>query len=201
MLLFGCNSAEEAAQISVNSALESVIESQTSQEVDLADVGSFDKNSVKASFIVGGQEKITGKTNMVGTMLGSNDANGKILSFQLQDEEGTMLMIAVSQFPDNFSLPFSVSMYKQNEAPEDSPSATVTFLKISENGMFSYLSFDGTLTIKELNDKKVSLILTGKTGDAADLENPQNWKDMKAEIVITSPIIQTMGFDKNEILK
>ena len=136
-----CNSAKDAAQNSVNSALESAIESQTGQEIDLADIGSFEDNAVKASFLIDGTEKITGKSKMVGTIMGSNeDGNGKTLSFQFQDEEGTMIMINFSKVPDNFSLPFEAKIYKQNEAPKDAPSAIVTFIKASENEMFSYNS-------------------------------------------------------------
>lgn len=201
VLLFSCNPAEEAAQNSANGALESLIESQTGQEVDFADVGNYENNAVKGSFLIDGQEKITDKTKMVGTVTGSKDTNGKVLSFQFQNEEGTMIMIVISPLPDDFSLPFTAKMYKQNEAPEGVPAAIVTFMKVSENGMFSYLSFDGTLTIQELNQKKASLTINGKGGDGANLEAPEKWNDMKASFSITSPIIQTMGFDKSEIIR
>lgn len=201
-LLLGCGFAKDAAQNTVNSALESAVESQTGQEIDLADVGSFENNAVKASFLIDGVEKITGKTNLLGTIIGTKEGNeGKSLGFQFQDEEGTMVMVAISKFPDSYSLPFSTKMYKQNEAPGGVPAATVTFIKVSENGMFSYLSFGGTVTINELNEKKASLTINGKVGDAANLESPEKWNDLKANFTITSPIIQTIGFDKNELLK
>jgi hypothetical protein len=202
VLLFGCNSAQDAAHNTVNSALESAIESQTGQEIDLADIGSFEDNAVKGSFKIDGVEKITGKTKMVGTIIGTKEStDGKMLGFQFQDQEGTMIMITISKFPNNFSLPFTTKMYKQNEAPENTHSAIVTFIKASESSMFAYLSFDGNITINELNERKASLVINGKGGDAANLETPEKWNDMKADFTITSPIIQTMGFDKNEILK
>lgn len=199
-LLLACGS-RDAAQNSVNSALESAIESQTGQKVDFADVGSFENNATKASFVVAGEEKITGKTKLTGTVTGGKDNNGKMVSFQFVDEEGTMIMVVISKIPENFSLPFTTKMYKQNEAPDNTHSGMVTFIKASENSMYSYLSFDGTITVTDLNEEKVAFKITGRTGDAMDLEKPENWKEMKADFTITSPIIQTIGFDKKEILR
>jgi hypothetical protein len=200
-IISACNSVQDAAQNTMTSAVESAIESQTGQKMDLADAGSFEDNAVKASFLIDGTEKITSKSKMVGTIIGSNEkGNGKLISFQFQDEEGTMIMVNVSKIPNNFNLPFPTKMYKQNEAPIDSHSAMVTYIKASESGMYSYLSFGGTLTINELNNK-ASISINGKAEDAMDLEKPENWKHMKASFVITSPIIQTIGFDKNEIIK
>jgi hypothetical protein len=200
-IISACNSVQDAAQNTMTSAVESAIESQTGQKMDLADAGSFEDNAVKASFQIDGTEKITSKSKMVGTIMGSNEeGNGKLISFQFQDEEGTMIMVNVSKIPNNFNLPFNTKMYKQNEAPSDSHSAMVTYIKASESGMYSYLSFGGTLTINELNNK-ASISINGKAEDAMDLEKPENWKHMKASFVITSPIIQTIGFDKNEIIK
>ena len=201
LLLFGCGMGEKATQKGVTSAMESLIKSQTGQEIDFADADSYENSKVTASFVINGEEKIVGKTPLVGTVLGTKDASKKMLSFQFNDEEGTMITVIISPLPENFSLPLTAKMYKQNEAPRDVPAATVMFIKASENSMFSLMGFDGTVTVTDLNEKKVAFTVTGKTGDVSDLEKPENWKNMKADFVITSPIIQTMGISKSEILK
>ncbi len=200
--LTACQSAKDQAQESINSALEEVVESQTGQEVDLAKVGSFQDQKVEASFRFDSKEMILSNETFTGTIMAQKSSGELNLSFQLVDEKGTSLMGVFSNFDTDFTLPLQARFAVSNAKTEGVPAASLVFMKISEVGMeASPMPYEGTMTILKLNENIAQFEIDAKGGLPQDTEKPETWKSIKGKVTITSPVIQCLGLNREEIIK
>lgn len=199
VLIFACGAAEDAASDGVNSTLESIVKSQTGQEIDLGDAENYRETKAKISFQIAGKEQFQNET-ITGVIMGQKDQNGKLVTLQYTTEGGTSVTVYMPHFPEKLSLPFTTNIYLQNQEPKDQPSASIIYMKLSEGGLEAYMGFSGELSIHEFNEDKVTLEVKGKIGPLAEMANEATWKEMNMELDIQKPIIQTIGMEKEEIL-
>ena len=197
-----CQSAKDAAQEGLNSALEEVIESQTGQEVDLAEANSFLEQKVAASLFFEGKEQIPNKEDFTGSIVAQKSAEDLNISFQIVNESGTSLMGVISNFDTDFSLPLEAKFAVSNAKTEGVPSASMVFMKISETGLQATpMPFEGTMRVLKLNEDIAEFEIDAKGGLPQDTEKPNAWKSMKGKVSITSPAIQCLGLKKEDIIK
>ncbi|MCP9770773.1 hypothetical protein EGI22_22950 [Lacihabitans sp. LS3-19] len=197
-----CQSAKDAAQEGINSALEEAIESQTGQEVDLAKVDSYLDQKVEVSLEFDGKEQIEDKQAFRGSIIAQKSAEDLNVSFQIVNESGTSVMGVISNFNTNFSLPLEAKFAVSNAKTEGVPSASLVFMKISETGMQATpMPFEGTMRILKLNEDIAEFEIDAKGGLPQDTENSNAWKSIKGKVSITSPPIQCLGLKKEEIIK
>ena len=67
--------------------------------------------------------------------------------------------------------------------------------------MESFLSFDGELKITKMTNDEVAFSIDGKTGSLSNLENASKWIDLKAQFLIKSHLVMTVGMQKEDILQ
>lgn len=200
--LMSCQSAKYSATEGVNSALENVIESQTGQEVDLAKVDSFQDQKVEASLFFDGKEQIPNNEDFTGSIVAQKSAEDFNISFQIVNESGTSLMVVISNFDTDFSLPLEAKFAVSNTKTEGVPSVTMVFMKISETGIQATpMPFEGTLRILKLNEDIAEFEIDAKGGLPQDTEKPNSWISIQGKVKITSPPIQSIGLKKEEIIK
>lgn len=200
-IIMACKSPTEQIQDAVTSTIESVAETQSGQSIDLPDGDSYEKNSTSGSLTIAGKEYMNSSMKFVANIAGQRDENGKTVSIQLINETGTTLMVVISNYPDKINVPFNCKLYKEGEEPSDKTSAKVVFMNLTENSMVSYLSFGGELKITKMTNDEVEFSLDGKTGSPSDLENDGKWIDMKGKFLIKSPMVMTVGMQKEDILQ
>ena len=202
LLLSACQSAQDAAQDGMNSALEKVIENQTGQEVDLANAGSFENQKVEASLSFAGQEQITDKLAFTGSIVAQKSEDDFNLSFQIVNESGTSLMGVFSNFDTDFSLPLEAKFAVSNNKTPGIPSASLIMMKISESGMEAApMPYKGTMRIIRLSEDLAEFEIDAEGGFPQDAENTSKWKSIKGKVSISSPAIQCLGLKKEDIIK
>lgn len=200
--LISCQTAQDAAQEGMNSALEKVIENQTGQEVDLANAGSFENQKVEANLSFDGQEQITDKQAFTGSIVAQKSENDFNLSFQIVNESGTSLMGVFSNFDTDFSLPLEAKFAVSNAKTQGIPSASMIMMKISESGMEAApMPYKGTMRIIRLSEDLAEFEIDAEGGFPQDAGNTSNWKSIRGKVSISSPAIQCLGLKKEEIIK
>lgn len=197
-----CQYAKDKAQEGVNSALESAVEKQTGQEIDLADVNSYQDQKVEASFIYDGKKLLSMKENFSGSIVITKASEDLNLSFQLVNESGTSLMGVFSNFKEDYKMPLVGKFSISNANTPGFATATLVLMKLSESGMEEVpMPFEGSMTMTSLNEKVAEFEIDGKGGTAQNTNNSSTWKTITGKIKITNPAIQSMGIKKEQIIK
>lgn len=200
--LSACQSAQDRASESVNSALEGVIKNQTGQDVDLVDVDSFEDQKVDASFIYDGKEQLNNLEDFSGSIIISKSSDDLNISFQLVNQSGTSLMGVFSNFKEGFNLPLVAKFSPSNAPSLGFATATLVLMKLSETGMQEVpIPFEGTMTMLNLSDKVAEFLINAKGGPSQNTEHSDTWKPISGKVIITNPAIQSMGIKKDEIIK
>lgn len=202
LYLTSCQFAKEKAQEGVTSTLESVIESQTGHEIDLAEIDSYQNQKVEANFEYDGKEQLTENVNFSGSILISKSPEELNISFQLVDESGISLMGVFSNFTEDFKLPLVGKFSPSNTPTEGFATATLILMKVSETGMEEVpMPFEGSMTMLSINEKEAEFEVNARGGTSQNTNDPSLWKNIKCKVKISNPVYQSMGIKKEQILK
>lgn len=189
-------------QNSVKEAMEEAIESKTGSHVDLADSEDFDTNAGFVTYKSAAKTYLNGEEKMTAAVIFQKENDGLAISFQLTGNEGKSFITIINHIPDNFSLPLEGKFAVSNAYDGENPVATVMSMELNESGMLaSEVPYEGIMRITKLTKDIIEFEIDGKGGDATDADSPSNWKSITGSGKITSPIIQSFGIDKNDVLK
>tara|TARA_R110002020_G_scaffold107849_4_gene250287 strand:+ start:483 stop:1121 length:639 start_codon:yes stop_codon:yes gene_type:complete len=204
MILFlgSCNKAKEGLQDAIASNMERAIAAQTGAEVDLGDAASYTSNKGIVSFDADGKSYLSKDQEFQAVAIIQKDQDGLAISFQLAGNEGQSLIAIANHIPTNFSLPLTAIFTKSNAYNGENPVATLMYLAPSENSLTSSpMPFEGSMTITKLDEKEMEFQVNARGGSPMDVESPSAWMPIFVEAKLISPIIQSIGVDKNEVLK
>lgn len=202
LLLSSCNKAKEGLQDVIASKMESALEAQTGTQVDLGDASSYTNNKGAVSFEADGKTYLTKDQSLQAVAIIQEDQDGLAISFQLAGSGGQSLIASVNHVPKDFSLPLTAIFTKSNAYDGENSVATLIYMEASENIMStSSMPFEGHLTITKLSEREMAFQVDAKGGSPTDVEIPSAWKPILVSGELSSPIIQSIGVDKNEVLK
>ncbi|SOE21049.1 hypothetical protein SAMN06298216_1520 [Spirosomataceae bacterium TFI 002] len=197
-----CQFVKNKTQEGVNSTLESVIESQTGQDIDLAELDSYQDQKVEANFEYDGKELLNENVNFSGSILISKSPEELNISFQLVDESGISLMGVFSNFTEDFKLPLVGKFSPSNTPTEGFATATLILTKVSETGMEELpMPFEGSMTMLSINEKEAEFEVNARGGTSQNTNDPTLWKNIKCKVKISNPIYQSIGIKKEQIFK
>ncbi len=196
-----CNGAQNTAQDAITRTLEKTIIERSGTKVDLGAVDQYANTSAIVSFSTADKVYLKANEKLKGTALFQKENDIVSISFQISDENGKALIATINHIPKTFTLPIIGKFMLSNSYDGINPVATFMYMQANETMITSPTPFEGTLTILKLNEKEVVFEMEAKGGEPIDAENPSAWKGMSAKGVITSPIIQTFGIDKKDILR
>ena len=202
IILSSCNPIKDSMQDAVTGNLEKVIESQTGAKVDLGDADAYSENLGSVEFIADERQYLKKREKLQAVALFQKDEKGLNISFQLTGEEGKSLVVIVSHIPENFTLPIKARFAVSNNFDGENPVATLLFMHADENGMLSTpIPYEGVLTINRLSEMEMTFEVQAQGGYATETDSPASWKPVIVSGVLKSPIIQTFGIDKQNVLR
>src|SRR5690606_33313111 len=200
--IISCNRGKNTLQDAMKESMEEAIENKTGSHVDLADSEDFDTNAGFVAYKSAAKTYLNGEEKMTAAVLFQKENDGLAISFQLTGNEGQSFITILNHIPDNFSLPLEGRFAVSNAYDGENPVATAVFMEVNENGlMASEVPYEGIMRITKLTKDSMEFEIDGRGGDATDANSPSNWKSITGNGKITSPIIQSFGIDKNDVLK
>lgn len=202
LLLASCGRAKDGMQDMITATMEKAIEKNIGSTVDLGNAEVFRENASSISFSVGERTYLekSQKLNALAVFMMEND--GLAISFQMANEQGASLVAMVTHIPENFSLPIIGEFNMSNSYDGENPIATLMYMETSEDGlMMTPMPFEGTLTITKLSEDEMLFVVDARGGEAIDADSPSNWKTIQVKGALTSPIVHSIGIDKNDVLQ
>jgi hypothetical protein len=202
LLFFSCDKAKESTQDAITNSLEKVVENQAGQTIDFPDAESYTENEAYVSFKVEDDFYIKSDEKLTAMALFQKDNTGIGISFQLSSENGKSLIATVTHLKEGFSLPITAKFSKNNAFDGQNPVATVLFMNVENNSVSSgSIPYQGTFTISKLTANEILFEINAKGGQASEVDNPESWKSIHIKGKLLKPITQSLGIDKNKILK
>ena len=196
-----CNQIGKSAEDAIKKRIEKSIEEKTGTKVDFGNIDKYEDNKAFVSFKAADKVYLKNDEKLKGSVVIQKENDELSISFQLSDENGKALVTIVNHIPKNFSLPIIGKFAVSNHYDGVNPVATFMFMQAREDIITSPTPFEGTLKILKLSAKEITFEMEGNGGEPIDAESPSAWKPMSAKGVITSPIIQTFGIDKKDVLR
>ncbi len=202
LLFFSCNKAKENTQDAITNSLQKVIENQTGQTTDFPDAESYMENEGYVSFKVEDEFYMKSNEKLTAIALFQKDHNGIGISFQLSGENGKSFIASVTHLKEGFSLPITAKFSKSNAFDGQNPVGTVLFMNVENNSISSgAIPYEGTFTISKLTANEMLFEINAKGGEASEVDNAESWKSILIKGKLLKPITQSLGIDKNKILK
>ncbi len=200
--LFSCNKAKESMQDVIKSATERAIEAKTGNKINLPDVSDIENNAGFISYKSESKVYLKGTEKMQASAIFQKDNNGLSIGFTLSGESGNSMIAIINHVPENFTLPLTGNFAVSQRYDGKNPVATLMYMNVTENNMgTSEVPYEGEMTITKLTKNEMIFTINGKGGDITDADSPSNWKTITGKAKLTSPIIQSYGVDKNNVLK
>ena len=145
---------------------------------------------------------LKGTEKMQASAIFQKDNNGLSIGFTLSGESGNSMIAIINHVPENFTLPLTGNFAVSQRYDGKNPVATLMYMNVTENNMgTSEVPYEGEMTITKLTKNEMIFTINGKGGDITDADSPSNWKTITGKAKLTSPIIQSYGVDKNNVLK
>lgn len=196
LTLTGCGTKEKATE----SLLEKVIESNSGQKVDLDNImENSEKQSASGQLNYNGKPVISEDLKFNGSMQIIKNAEGITIGATYASDVKSVVM-SISNVKEGFSLPIVAQF---NHKMEGQPKATMVMMGGEDSAnMFNIpMPFDGTLTITKLSPDQVIFEVDGKGADAGQAENPSAWKPFRGKFTMNSPVVMSVGIEKEKVLK
>lgn len=201
-LIFSCSKAKENTQDAITNSLQKAIENQTGQTTDFPDAESYTENEGYVSFKVEDEFYLKSNEKLTALALFQKDNHGIGISFQLSSENGKSLIATVTHLKEGFSLPITAKFSKNNSFDGQNPVGTVLFMNVENNSIStSVIPYEGTFTISKLTANEILFEINAKGGEASEVDNSERWKSIHIKGKLLKPITQSLGIDKNKILK
>ena len=174
---------------------------EKTSNIDIGEVDDYVNTTASVSFKAADIVYLSNEEKLKAIVLFQNENDILAISFQITDENGKALIATINHIPQNFSLPLVATFSPTNEYDGTTPVASFTFIQAIEDFTTSPTPFEGSFKILKLTENEIIFEMDGKGGEAIDAENPAVWKHMTAKGVIKSPVIQTFGVEKKDVLK
>jgi hypothetical protein len=196
LTLTGCGTKEKATE----SLIEKAIESGSGQKVDLGNImENSEKQSASGQLDYNGKPIISEDVKFNGSIQIIKNADGISIGATYGSDVKSMMM-SISNIKEGFSLPIVAQF---NHKTEGQPKATLAIIGGEEGAnMFNTpMPFDGTLTITELSSDQVIFEIYAKGADAGQAENSSAWKPFRGKFTMKSPVVISVGVEKEKVLK
>ena len=201
-ILASCGRAQDSMQDAVTATMEKAIEENVGVSVDLGDAASFRENAGSVDFIVGDKIYLQKSNKLVANAIFMLEEGGLAISFQMANAKGGSLIAMINHIPRDFSLPLVGKFSVSNSYDGENPVASLMYMETGEAGMMmTPMPYEGTLTITKLTEEEMEFEAVAKGGEPIDAENPANWKPIQVKGSLKMPIIQSLGIDKDDVLK
>lgn len=197
-----CNKVKEGAENAVNNAIENAIEKESGVQVDLPNIDNVAQNSASLMFQIGDKKILDGTEWMQGSVVFQKDEKGLTIALTFMGDGGNSASIQLSKVPEDFELPLEMSIAYNPQENTTDPTATVILMTVNDQTQsLPEMPFEGFFKLTKFNKDEMTFSFVGKGSNMTDVDSPSNWKEMKAEGKIFSPIIMSSGIDKNKVLK